>query len=114
MCHRRSAVERGFSARAGVAHECAGFNASVRFGVWIGTCGNQRRDHAFVLDAFKAAQRGVKRRFASVGQRRAWIGTLFDQEFAQSPVAVKGGGVEFEIGTKRGQRHAMFQQVPDS
>jgi hypothetical protein len=107
------AMKRRFALCPAIAHEAAGWRACPCRRVRVRAGGEKQPDDMLVVQPAGVAAGGVERRLGTVGQRRASVGPLLDQELAEPPVAVEGGTIEIKIVAQRSQRFAMREQMPD-
>lgn len=66
----------------------------------IGASGEQDPDDFLMRRTFLTAQRSVKGRLPSIGKENICIRSLFNQIFAQPPMAMESRAIEIAIGAK--------------
>src|SRR5262249_10249942 len=107
-----STVQWRFALVATIPHEAVCFSPRFRDGIRVRTAGQQHFDDFVIYRTVGLAQRVVEWRFPG-GAAVIDVGTVFDEELAKLPTAVKRGAAEIEVLAQRDKRFAARQQESD-
>jgi hypothetical protein len=94
LAKSRGAVQWRFAFCAAIAHECSGFDAWFGSYIRVGSVSEEYLYHPVVDQAVCLAYGVVKGCFACIAGLAIHVCALFQQEFAEAPMAVVCGGVQ--------------------